>query len=289
MLGSTLTRVLEEAKFQVIEFNRAGVSVSGNNICVRFDATQKADKVDFGERSFVSNFDYVINCIGLIKQLINDKNPSDISTAHILNTDFMIWLDEISKRFGTPVIQIGTDCVFSGLRGNYDESDYLDPIDIYGRTKSIGEGSLAHSMLIRCSIIGREQRGTNSLLSWLISQPQGAELDGYINHIWNGVTTLQFSQVALGVMSTGNFYNGVQHLVPKDTVSKKHLLEILAESFGRDDLTIRPFATNKSIDRTLVTRFQERNLELWMSAGYDQPPTVQEMISRYVHFDKLFG
>ena len=286
MLGSTLTRVLEEAKLHVTEFNRQGTSVTGKNNSVRFDATQK---FYLGEKTLLSDFDYVINCIGLIKQLINKKNPIDIAAAHALNTNFMIWLDEFSKEFGNPVIQIGTDCVFSGLRGNYYETDDLDPIDLYGRTKSIGEGSSEHSMLIRCSIIGRELGSTNSLLSWLISQPKGAQLNGYNNHFWNGVTTLQFSQVVRGIIETGNFYNGVQHLVPEDTVTKKGLLETLAGSFGREDLTIRSFATTKSIDRTLGTRFQERNLELWKSAGYNEVPTVREMVSKYAHFDKRFG
>ena len=281
MLGSTLTRVLEEAKFEVTECNRSGISITGNNESIRFDAFENSDS----SRDFLfAGFDYVINCIGLIRQLIDEKKPYDVSNAQKLNTELMIWLDEFSKITAIPVIQIGTDCVFSGLRGRYLETDKLDPIDLYGETKSAGESSLEYSMLIRCSIIGREARSSNSLMSWLLSQPQNAQINGFMNHNWNGVTTLQFSEVVRGIIKTENYCKGVQHLVPKDSVSKLELLQILARIFGREDLTIRSFMSESDVNRTLETRFQERNQELWNSAGYSDLPTVYEMVVKYADF-----
>ena len=40
-----------------------------------------------------------------------------------------------SSRNNISLIQIGTDCVFSGMRGNYLESDIPDAEDVYGKSK----------------------------------------------------------------------------------------------------------------------------------------------------------
>lgn len=281
MLGSTLTRVLEREKLQIIEYNRLGLSVTGNNESIKFAISGKSE---IDTRLLRSDFDYMVNCIGLIRQLIDVKNPSDVSSAWALNSEFMIWLDKFSMHSGIQLIQIGTDCVFSGLRGGYLENDKMDPIDLYGTTKRKGESSLRNSMLIRSSIIGRELKSNNSLLSWLISQPQGTHVNGYLNHIWNGVTTLQFSEVVRGVIVTENFVKGIQHLVPKDKVSKMELLQISAENFGRSDLVIHPFYAEKNVDRTLDTQFKDRNIALWKSAGYIEAPSIREMVNMYTHF-----
>jgi dTDP-4-dehydrorhamnose reductase len=190
-------------------------------------------------------------------------------------------LEVFSKKSGAKVIQIGTDCVYSGLRGKYLESDIFDPVDVYGITKSIGEKYANSSMLIRCSIIGREIRGNNSLMEWVLNQPLGEKINGYANHIWNGVTTLHFAQIVLGVIESNSFEEGVQHLIPKDIVSKYDLLNIIASRFDRRDLRISKSRVDSSIDRSLATNNLERNLQLWQLGGYNTIPTIDEMVAAY--------
>jgi dTDP-4-dehydrorhamnose reductase len=63
---------------------------------------------------------------------------------------------------GAKVIQIATDCVFSGSNGSYLETDPHDATDVYGKTKSDGEIESSAVMQLRCSIIGRENKGKKS-------------------------------------------------------------------------------------------------------------------------------
>ena len=278
MLGSTMTRVLRENSVDIIEFNRSGVSVSGGHKSKAFDATKKNDLIEIFEKP---KFDYIINCVGVVNKLINNKDQDSIDYAYKINAEFPAALDECSIKFGIPVITIGTDCVYSGKSGKYSEINAFDPIDHYGISKSIGEKAGTSSMVIRSSIIGREKNTSNSLLEWVLAHPKDAVIYGYVNHIWNGVTVLHFSQVVLGVILNANFRVGIFHLVPNDSVSKYELLHIIAREFGRADLMIEKFEAASSINRSLITTDIEQNLQLWQDGGYNQIPTIDEMISTY--------
>jgi dTDP-4-dehydrorhamnose reductase len=61
------------------------------------------------------------------------------------------------------VIHFSTDCVFSGRRGGYSETDESDAQDLYGRSKFLGEIAYPNALTLRTSIIGRELRNHQSL------------------------------------------------------------------------------------------------------------------------------
>ena len=278
MLGSTLTHVLESQFETIYEFNRLGKSVTGNNQCRSIDVTN-ANSLEGIFKGL--NIDYVVNCIGMIKHLIDENNKKSVKLANKINSQFPVELNDYACRSGISVIQVGTDCVYSGKSGFYSESDDHDPVDVYGVTKNIGEQSILESMLIRCSIIGKELISRNSLLEWVVSQPNAALINGYINHIWNGVTTLHFSQIISGVIKFGTFKPGVVHLVPKDIVNKYELIKLISSNFGRNDLQISQFEAEIPINRSLITIKPEQNLQLWSGGGYNQVPTIAEMVSTY--------
>jgi dTDP-4-dehydrorhamnose reductase len=195
-------------------------------------------------------------------------------------------LNQYSVEHEVPVITIGTDCVYSGKVGSYSEIDLFDPIDQYGITKVAGENASKNAMTIRCSIIGKEINQSNSLLEWILSKPRNSSVNGFINHIWNGVTTLQFSQVVSGIMQNNDFIPGTVHLVPKNVVDKYELLKIIVREFGRDDINIHKFKADFSVDRSLTTIDSLRNLRFWRNAGYNAVPTIEEMVSAYQSWKK---
>ena len=284
MLGSTLTSVLENQIETVYEFNRSGISVTGNNEAKAIEVTNANSFLD----SFKGlNIDYIVNCIGIIKHLIDESDQNSVTLASKINSEFPINLSINASRFNIPVIQVGTDCVYSGKSGLYSESDQHDPVDIYGLTKNIGEQSAKDSMLIRCSIVGKELKSRNSLLEWVISQPRGAIVKGYINHLWNGVTTLHFSQIISGIIKSGTYKPGIIHLIPKDIVSKYELINLISSNFGRSDLRISQFEAEIPVNRSLITNNPEQNLQLWSNGGYNEVPTIAEMVSTYAKWHQV--
>lgn len=285
MLGSTLSRVLENQIDKVYEFNRSGISVTGNNEARYIDITKEKD-IDLSDSFKSLEFDYIINCVGMIKQIIDERDQNSVNLTQEVNSRFPAKLNSYAKRFGIPLIQIGTDCVYSGKSGFYSETDPHDPEDLYGLSKSIGELSATNSMIIRCSIIGKELSTSTSLLEWVISQPKGAVINGYLNHLWNGVTTLHFSQIVSGVIRSGAYKPGIVHFVPKDIVSKYDLIKLISLHFGRSDLQINEFSTELSINRSLATVNPQQNTKLWHDGGYNEIPTIAQMVTSYAKWVK---
>jgi dTDP-4-dehydrorhamnose reductase len=284
MLGSTLTRLLQSKCETIYEFNRAGLSVTDSNVSMQIDITSNYNVAEYLDGLEV---DCIVNCIGLIKQLIDENSLNSKDLANKINVKFPKNLNLYANINEIPLIQIGTDCVYSGKSGRYSENNPHDPIDLYGITKSLGEKSSDTSMIIRCSIVGKEFNSANSLMGWILSQSYGATINGYTNHIWNGVTTLHFAQVVWGIIQNKSYEPGVVHLVPKDTLNKYELIELITKNFGRDDLIVSKFEAENSINRSLITVDSERNLRMWQEGGYNEIPTIGQMLSTYANWTKI--
>lgn len=242
-----------------------------------FDAEQDDIKEILKEIS--KGYDYIINCIGIIKPYAKDDNQEHIKRAIRVNALFPQILSEVSQENRFKVIQIATDCVYSGLKGLYLESDKHDALDVYGKTKSLGEvvGN-EYFYNLRCSIIGKEKKSFVSLIEWFLSQPKGATLNGFTNHNWNGVTTHHFGKICLGIIKDNIKLPILQHVVSGDILSKYQMLKSFAKFFDRTDLIINPIEAPTKIDRTIATLDQELNNKIWQSAGYKSPPSIDTMI-----------
>jgi dTDP-4-dehydrorhamnose reductase len=210
----------------------------------------RADDLD-SVRQVVSDVrpDVVVNCIGIVKQL---------SAAHahipsiIVNALFPHQLAELTASVDARMIQISTDCVFSGHRGGYREDDEPDPVDLYGRTKLLGETAYDHALTIRTSIIGRELAGAHGLLEWFLSQT--GSIRGYTHAIFSGVTTQTLAETLGHVIADQPQLAGTWH-VAGEKISKYELLRRLADVYEHD-VVIEP-NDRVVIDRSLDdTRFR---------------------------------
>jgi dTDP-4-dehydrorhamnose reductase len=235
--------------------------------------------------SVLGDAKWAINAIGVIKPYIHDDNAAEVERAVTVNALFPHVLARAAEQTGCQVLQIATDCVFSGTRGRYTEIDSHDALDVYGKTKSLGEVYSPNVYHLRCSIIGPEPKGHVSLMDWFLKQPRNSGVSGYTNHQWNGVTTLHFAKVCQGVIKNNMKLPHVQHLVPTGTISKAQLLECFRREYGRQDIAITPTEAKVVIDRTLATTNEFLNRELWSVAGYAKPPSVPEMVAELARFE----
>jgi dTDP-4-dehydrorhamnose reductase len=231
--------------------------------------------------------DWIINCIGIIKPHINENNFSSIKNAVAVNSLFPHQLASTISNSKTKVLQIATDCVYSGKEGGYTENSPHDPLDVYGKTKSLGEVSSEQFLHIRASIIGPEYGRSTSLQEWFLSQPKNAEVNGFTDHLWNGLTTHHFALLAKAIVLAGGDFSGTQHVIPANIVTKAELLESFAQVYNRKDIQINAVVSKFRIDRTLKTQDISRSNVLWRLAGYDNPPTIQEMIEQQYKFNTL--
>jgi dTDP-4-dehydrorhamnose reductase len=232
---------------------------------------------------------WVINCIGVIKPYIHEGNAGEVERAIRVNSLFPHRLAQVAEEAGCRVLQIATDCVFSGRRGQYLEQDIHDAGDVYGKTKSLGEVFSPWVHHLRASIIGPEPSRHLSLLDWFLSQPAGAHVKGFANHRWNGVTTLHFARLCLAIVQGTAPGPPLRHVLPDGSVSKAELLRLIAESYRRQDLHIDGGEADKPCDRTLATSDLDGTRELWAAAGYDRPPSIAPMITELAEFECRFA
>jgi len=283
MIGSGVTRFLSNKSQKVTEVNRNAISTFSGNQSLAFDVLE--DDVDTFVRSFPSESIF-LNFIGVIRHKIDETQEESISKAIKVNSQFPLSLAAAASKHGCNVIQVGTDCVFSGKTGAYSETSASDPIDIYGSTKLQGESSADNLMTLRVSVVGKEWRTHIELMDWVLNTNKNGTLNGYTNHFWNGVTSLHLAKVISGILSNNNFKCGTFHLVPQDKKSKFELTTSIAKLGGRHDLRIREYADSSSVDRSLITEFPEFNRILWNAAGFNAIPTIDFMLEEYFTWHK---
>jgi dTDP-4-dehydrorhamnose reductase len=222
--------------------------------------------------------DFVVNCAGLIKQYIHDEDLGDRRRAIAVNADFPHALAEFASAQGFRIIHITTDCVFSGGRGSYVETDRHDATDVYGKTKSLGEVPGPGIVNLRCSVIGQEMRGFKSLLHWVLAHQSEDTFGGYTDHDWNGVTAKAFGRIVAGIIATANPVSGTVHVVPADSVNKYELSRMILETFGRRDVSVLPKETGSPVNRVLSTIDPGVNARLWADAGYEAIPSIEQLV-----------
>lgn len=212
MMGSMMSFVANMHSIQVRALTRHDFNVLTDSIC-------KLDK-------FCEKCVCIVNCIGAIPQ----KNYSDWEMKQ-LNEIFPHTLAQFCKMRNIPLIHLSTNCVFSGKQGMQTEADTKDAEDLYGASKGAGEPT--YGLILRSSIIGPEKDTAFGLMEWYLHNTE-KEINGYNDHIWNGVTTLELSKFIFGIIAYGKIpYSATWHIYSENSLSKYQLLYDINEIFGQ--------------------------------------------------------
>jgi len=209
--------------------------------------------------------DAVVNCIGIVKQLPEAGDPL-LSLS--INALFPHRLAYLCAASGARLLHISTDCVFSGRKGNYTESDVPDAEDLYGRTKLLGEVSRPGCLTIRTSIIGRDLKKQSALLEWFLSH-RGGHVRGYRNSLYSGLTTLAMAHIIGDILTDYPHLSGL-YQVSSSPISKYDLL-VKIRAAMQLDIEIEPHddpPCNRSLS---AARF--------IAATGDRIPSWDEMVA----------
>lgn len=210
----------------------------------------------------------VLNCVGLIKQR---PEASDTMLAIEINALLPHRLARMCGKIGAKLVHVSTDCVFSGSRGNYAETDIPDAVDIYGRTKLLGEIAVQPHLTVRTSLIGPQLDGQEGLLEWFRAH-RGCAIQGYSRAIFSGLTTKALSRVLDQVFRSHASLSGLYH-VASEPISKFELLARLAARL--DWPSVIASVDTPALDRTL------NGQQFFLATGI-QMPTWDEMLDELV-------
>ena len=167
--------------------------------------------------------DVILNCIGVTKRR---KEANEAIHAVTLNSLLPHMLAEWGRKNSSKVINFSTDCVFDGKAGNYDDDSATNAVDLYGKTKAIGEIQGENALTLRSSFIGTELDGGTELLEWFIAQT--GTVKGFKNAIYSGLTTLELSRVIEKILVQHPGAIGVYN-VSSDPISKYELLVLIRD------------------------------------------------------------
>lgn len=253
--------------------DKKSIFKNNHNIFYGYDAEKNEKFFQLIEKI---NPDYVINCIGIIKQ--RDKNESYSKTI-LINSIFPKNISSFCTLYKIKFIQISTDCVYDGKKGNYNENNSSNAKDLYGMSKYLGEIYDNNHLTIRTSIIGNEIRNRKSLLEWVISQ-NNDRVYGYMNAKYSGLTTLELSKIInkyfLNFKLTGLYH------VSSNPISKYNLIKLIINEFG---LKIKLLKNSSfKIDRSLNDkRFRK-------ISGYKHKPwkkMIKELKDNQFHLNQI--
>lgn len=213
--------------------------------------------------------DYVINCIGLVKQLAEVDDP--LITLPV-NALLPHQLARLCAFGGARLLQISTDCVFSGSKGNYAENDISDATDLYGKSKFIGELDYPHTVTVRTSIIGHELQSKHSLVDWFLSQKETCK--GFTKAIFSGLPTITLAGIIHDYIIPNTQLSGVYH-VASSPVSKFELLSLIALQYDQKTAIIE--------DNTIVIDRSLNADKFKLATGYVAPswPVLIKQLHQY--------
>ena len=246
MAGHIISIYLKEQGHEVVGFAREKS---------RFVETVVGDVLDFDHlKNTILNgrFDTVINCVGLLNQFAENNHAK----AVLLNGYLPHYLAEITKDTDIQIIQMSTDCVFSGKTGGYTEDSIPDGTLFYDKSKSIGELDDNKNITLRNSIVGPDiKEGGIGLLNWFLKQT--GTVNGFTGANWTGQTTLQLAKTMENAAKTRAF--GLYNTVPDESINKYELLQLFSKHIRREPITVLPsdkLVADKSLVRTKYEGFE---------------------------------
>ena len=186
------------------------------------------------------NPDFIINCIGILIRGDHDQEKIIYLNAYLPHQ-----LKRISKKINAKLIHISSDCVFSGLKGQYIETDLRDGQGLYSQTKQLGEINDDTNLTIRTSFIGPELKNDGEgIFHWFMNQT--GTIDGFKKSIWSGVSAIELSKAIKWAIE--NNITGLYHVTNNSFISKYDLLQLF-KKFTKKSIRIKA-VDGKPVDKS---------------------------------------
>ena len=240
MVGHLVALYLEEQGHQVVGYCRREAPISTVVRGDLYDIDLISEVIKKGE------FDIVVNAAGLlVADCENDKSSGIYVNAYVPHL-----LAKLANENGARLIQLSTDCVFSGNTGPYTEGTRPDGEEMYAKTKALGEVRYEPNLTLRNSVVGPDISPAGiGLLNWFMQQED--VIEGWEKAIWTGMTTLETATV-IDFAAKNDAY-GLVNMVPASPINKYDLLQLFKKYLRNDDLHIEKtdwFVSDKALTRT---------------------------------------
>lgn len=273
-LGSA---IMQELSFMGIEY----IGTSSRRINEN-DRHNQSFTVGQNLDSLIADFnpDVIINCI--VNKMDDMHNLRNIASMFRVNSYFPHQLAKVSKPSKTRVIQISTNSIFSGNRGNYTEDSITFPKNLYSASKLFGESKLENVSNIRVSFVSKEiaRATTYNSMEWLIKASSNSPAHGFTNHLWNGLTDEAVAKLLATIINTQALLERLPqtfHLFTSEQISKYELCEFLLKHFHLPSNYLLPSNATKPKNLTLSSNHLNYSRLIWKEVGFNKIPRFKDL------------
>jgi len=183
---------------------------------------------------------WIIHCTAATNVDWCEQNPDE---CFRLNVEASRQLAARAKAIQARVIYISTDSVFAGDRGGYSESDSPVPVNVYAKSKLLGEQAVARELpgclIIRTNIYGWNLQPKSSLAEWMLGQlERKAAFPGFQDVIFSPILVNDLADCLLEMMALR--LEGVFHVAGSEACNKYEFGQCLADTFQSDRSLVQP-------------------------------------------------
>jgi dTDP-4-dehydrorhamnose reductase len=203
-----------------------------------------------------------------------DWCESHPAATWLSNVEASRTLAQVARQIGARMVYISTDSVFDGARGHYRENDEPGPLNVYARSKFVGEravlAELPDALVVRTVIYGWNVRPKHSLAEWILSRLEsGSEVPAFDDAVFSPILVNDLGRVLLELIELRA--SGILHVAGSEACTKFEFARAAAEAFGFDPAQVRraslrsagmpaPRPLNTSLDTSFVSRLLGREL-----------------------------
>ena len=176
--------------------------------------------------------DVVVHCAAMVDVDKCEDNVDFAKNLHIGTTKIIAnYLDRNNKK----LIYISTDSVFDGKKNRpYVELDKVNPLNIYAKTKLLGEQPvllMEDGLVLRTNIIGWGRSGNISFAEWMLKGlVESKPLTLFDDVIFSPLNVSDLSVIITQTIDSG--ISGLYHCASKDYISKYDFGIKMAEVFN---------------------------------------------------------
>ena len=176
-------------------------------------ARQDFDIVDFeATEEFITNYmpDAVIHCAAYT---VVDKAEDEQGLCYLVNASATENIAEICKKINAKMLYISTDYVFDGTKdGFYEVDDEPNPINVYGKTKLMGEQAVQRILdkyfIVRISWVFGEH-GNNFVKTMLRLGKERKEINVVADQYGSPTYTADLAPLLIEMIQTDKY--GIYH------------------------------------------------------------------------------
>ena len=234
MLGSALVTCLSKSH-EVLATSRSK-GIRGENI--KWECFDLTDIALLNTWLNKTKPDVVIHCAAIVNVDMCEENVDLATALHVETTKTMAdYLDSNNAK----LIYISTDSVFDGEKqGAYNEADLVNPLNVYAKTKLMGEDpaqSMNKGLVLRINIIGWTQENRTSFFEWLLKGLiDKTPLNLFYDVYFSPLDVYNLSLIIEKILENPVF--GLYHCASSDSISKYDFGKKMSEIFQLSDSII---------------------------------------------------